>query len=167
MVVIFHSEGSFSLSIPMAQLLIVFIYLVVKLLINNSSSIEGFLLGNLMYFTSGECLRKVQCESISEIRFLNYSMEDVTAIQQYLHYLLPDSPMPGHIQYLVQDSIIIHMYSHKQKLLKLLDRKGIVLNLDATGSLISKPPSCLKKVYCYALTTQHPEFSTSPVPNDK
>ena len=72
-------------------------------------------------------------------------MED--AAQQYFLYLLPDSSMPGYIQYFVQDPFIIHMYSHKQiELLKLLDRKGIVLNLDATGSLISKPPSCPKQI---------------------
>ena len=52
----------------------------------------------------------------------------------------------------------------KMELLKLLDRKRIFLNLDATGSLISKPPCCSNKIFYYALTIQHPEFSTSPIP---
>ena len=67
------------------------------------------------------------------------------ATQQYFHYLLPDC--------------------YKQmEILNFVDRKCIVLNLDATGSLFSKPPYCSKKVFYYALTIQHPEFSTSPIP---
>ena len=132
---------------------------------NNHCSMDGFPFGKLTYLKSAECLRKVKSEIKFESRFSNCYMEDVAATQQYFRYLLPDSPMPGYIQYFVQDPFIIHMYSHKQiELLKLLDRKGIVLNLDATGSLISKPPSCPKKIYYYALKIQHPEFSTSPVP---
>ena len=80
-------------------------------------------------------------------------------------YLLPESPLTGYVQYFVQDPFIIHMYSYKQlEILKLMNSKDIVLNLDATGSLISKPPSCSKKIFYYALTIQHPEFSTSPIP---
>ena len=45
-----------------------------------------------------------------------------------------------------------------------MGRKGIVLNLDATGSIISELPSCSKKISNYAFAMQHPEFSTSPAP---
>ena len=73
--------------------------------------------------------------------------------------------MSGYVQYFVQDPFIVHMYSYKQiELLKFYDRTGIILNLDATGSLISKPPPCSKKILYYALTIQHPEYSTSPIP---
>ena len=34
-------------------------------------------------------------------------MEDVAATQQYFCYLLPDSNMPGHIQYFVQDPLTV------------------------------------------------------------
>ena len=73
--------------------------------------------------------------------------------------------MSGYVQYFVQDPFIVHMYSYKQiELLKFFDIKSIILNLDATGSLISKPPSYSKKILYYALTIQHPEYSTSPIP---
>ena len=101
----------------------------------------------------------------SESRLSHSYMEDVAATQQYFRYLLPDSPIPGYVQYFVQDPFIIHMYCYKQmEILNFVDRKCIVLNLDATGSLISKPPCCSKKIFYYALTIQHPEFSTSPIP---
>ena len=131
----------------------------------NSSRIEGFRFGNLSYLKSADCLRKVKSEMKSESRLSHSYMEDVAATQQYFRYLLPDSPIPGYVQYFVQDPFIIHMYCYKQmEILNFVDRKCIVLNLDATGSLISKPPCCSKKIFYYALTIQHPEFSTSPIP---
>ena len=75
-----------------------------------------------------------------------------------------DSPIPGYIQYLVQDLFIVHMYTLKEiELLKLLKHYAIQLNSDATGSLISKPPFCHNKIFYHALTIQHPEYSTSPI----
>ena len=57
------------------------------------------------------------------------------------------------------------MYTAKQiGLLKLYKIKSIVLNVDATGSLVSKHPSCSNKIFYYALTMQHTEYSTSPTP---
>ena len=57
------------------------------------------------------------------------------------------------------------MYTSKRiELLKLVKNHVILLNLDATGSLISKPPFCLNKIFYYALTIQHPEYCTSPIP---
>ena len=132
---------------------------------NDSDKTGGFCYGNLSYLKSAECLRKVKSEMKSENRFSNSYMEDVAATQQYFRYLLPDSPIPGYVQYFVQDPFIIHMYTSKQiQLLKFIKNKAVVLNLDATGSLISKPPSCSNKIYYYALTMQHPEYSTSPIP---
>ena len=98
-------------------------------------------------------------------------MEDIAATQQYYRYLLPDSPIPVYIQYFVQDPFIVHMYGSKQiDLLKLIKNYAIILNFDATGSLISKPPFCNNKIYYYALTLQHPEYSDYRGPvaeNDK
>ena len=131
---------------------------------NNSNNILGFQYGNLTGIKSADCLRKVKSEMKSESRFSNLYMEDVAATQQYSRYLLPDPPMSGYVQYFVQDPFIVHMYSYKQiELLKFFDIKSIILNLDATGSLISKPPSYSKKILYYALTIQHPEYSTSPI----
>ena len=111
-------------------------------------------------------LSQVKYEIKSESCFSNVYTDDVAATQQIFRCLLPDPPMPGYVQYFVQDLFIIHMYSYKQtKLLKLMDRKDIVLNFDATGSLISKPPSCTEKIFHYSLTIQHPEFSSSPFPS--
>ena len=63
-------------------------------------------------------------------------------------YLLPQSPSPGYVQYFVQDPFFIHMYSYKQlEILKLMNSKDIVLNLHATGSLISKPLPVLRKYF--------------------
>ena len=92
-------------------------------------------------------------------------MEDISETQQYFRLLHTDSQFPGYIQYFVQDPFKIHMCTAKQiGLLKLFKNKSIDLNLDATGSLISKPPSCSNKIFYYALTMQHPEYSTSLVP---
>ena len=90
-------------------------------------------------------------------------MEDVTATQQYFRYLLPESPLPGYVHYFVQDPFIIHMYSYKQlEILKLMNSKDIVLNLDATGSLISKPPFCSKIIF--TMPSQYNTRSFLPVP---
>ena len=39
-------------------------------------------------------------------------MEDIAATQQYYRYLLPNSPIPGYIQYFVQDPFIVYLYGH-------------------------------------------------------
>ena len=113
----------------------------------NNSSNQGLCFGNFPSLKSQDCLPKVKAELKSK-RFFNFYMEDVTATQQYFRYLLPESPLPGYVQYFVQDPFIIHMYSYKElEILKLMNSKDNVLNLDATGSLISKPPSCFKKIF--------------------
>ena len=52
----------------------------------------------------------------------------------------------------------------KIETLKLFKGKDIVLNLDATGSLIGKPSKVNNIIYYYALTLQHPDYCTSPIP---
>ena len=132
---------------------------------NNSENFECFSYGNLTHLKSQECLRRVKSEIRSQNRFSNLYMDDIAATQQYFRYLLPDSPIPGYVQYFVQDPFIVHMYTLKQiELLKLLKHYAIQSNLDATGSLISKPPFCHNKIFYCALTIQHPEYSTSPIP---
>ena len=147
-----------------------------ELFINNSVSkiynkqftsckVQGFDFGNLTYLKSQDCLRRVKSELKSKTRFSDSYMEDISTTQQYFRYLIPESSIPGYVQYFVQDPFIIHMYTYKQvELLKLFKNSRLVLYLDATGSLISKPPSCLNKIFYYALTLQHPEYSTSPIP---
>ena len=127
----FTLKDPFPPSILMATLLIVVIYLVVsavkwqvhllvihqiKYLINNLIILvvlKGFSFGNLPYLKSAECLRKVKSGIKSESQFSNCYMVDIAATQQYFRYLLPDSLMPGYIEYFVQDPFIIHMYYHK------------------------------------------------------
>ena len=90
-------------------------------------------------------------------------MEDATATQQYFRYLLPGSSLPGYVKYFVQDPFIIHMHSYMQlEILKLMNSKDIVLYLDATDSLISKAPSCSKKIF--TMPSQYNTRSFLPVP---
>ena len=50
---------------------------------------------------------------------------------------LPDDQIPGYIQYMVQDPFIIHLFTLNQiEVFKLLKNNNIVLNIDATGSII-------------------------------
>ena len=91
-------------------------------------------------------------------------MEDIAATKQYYNYLFPGSPIPGYNQYFVQDPFIVHMYGSKQiDFLKLIKNSAIILYLDVTGSLISKPPFCKNKIYYYP-HLQHPECSIRLVP---
>ena len=107
---------------------------------NIPDNVEGFSYGNMTHFKSQECLRMVKSEIQRQNRFSTSYMEDIAASQQYYRYLLPDSPIPGYIQYFVQDPIIVHMYGSKQiDHLKLIKNSAIIFNLDTTGSLISKP----------------------------
>ena len=76
----------------------------------NSSRIEGFRFDNLSYLKSADCLRKVKSEMKSESWLSHSYMEDVAATEQYFRYLLSDSPIPGSVQYFVQDPFIIEKY---------------------------------------------------------
>ena len=96
-------------------------------------------------------MKKIKSEMISNDKFSNSYMEDIAATQQYFLFLLQDSPIPGYVQYFAQDPFLLHMYTEKNWSLKIIQDKAIVLNLDATGSLISKPPYCANKIFYYAL----------------
>ena len=92
-------------------------------------------------------------------------MLDIIATQKYFRLLLHEGLIPGYIQYIAQEPYVINLYSQKQiDVLKLNKKQKNVLNLDATGSLIFKPPFCSNIIFYYALTLQHPEYRTSPVP---
>ena len=94
-------------------------------------------------------------------RFSNDDAVDIVETQKHFRSVLPDDQ----IQYLVQDPFLIHLFTKKQiEIFKLFKHNNIVLNIDATGSLIKKPPTCDKPIYYYALTLQHPVYCTSPVP---
>ena len=110
----------------------------------NNASNESICSGNLTSLKTQDCLRKVK----SKNRFSDLYMEDVLATQQFFRHLLADSRFPGYVQYFVQEPFFLHMFSYKQlEILHLVQGKDIILNLDATGSLIWKPPSCSKKIY--------------------
>ena len=148
-----------------------------EILINNPASntfykqftvkdnVEGFLHGNFTHLKSKECLRRVKSEFKSEYRFSNNDITDIIATQEYFRSFLTEVPVSGYIQYIAQEPFVVHLYSQNQiALFKLFQKKDIVLNLDATGSLISKPSKVTNKIYYYALTLQHPEFCISPIP---
>ena len=129
--------------------------------LNNSSS-QGLCFGNLTSLKSQDCLWKVKAELKSKKRFSNLYMEDATATQQYFRYLLPEFPLPGYVQYFVLDPFIIYMHFYKQtEIQKLMNSEDIVLNLDVTGSVISKPLSCSKN----AMPSQNNTQSFPPVPS--
>ena len=114
----------------------------------NNTSNERICSGNLTSLKTQDCLRKVKSEMKSKNWFSDLYMEDVLATQQFFRHLLADSRFPGYVQYFVQEPFILHMFYYKQlEILHLVQGKDIILNLDATGSLISKPPSCSKKIY--------------------
>ena len=69
---------------------------------NIPDNVVDFSYGNLTHLKSQECLRMVKSEIQTQNRFSNSYMEDIAAKQQYYRYLLPDSPIPGYIQYFVQ-----------------------------------------------------------------
>ena len=120
--------------------------------------------GNFSHLKTQDCLRQIKFEVNSSNRFSNDMVTDISATQEYYRNLLNEKPIPGYVQYFVKEPFIIHLYTMQQiELLKLLN-KGIILHLDATGSLISKPQSCTKPIYYYALTLQHPDYHTSPIP---
>ena len=69
------------------------------------------------------------------------------------------------LQSLSYNPFIVHLYTENQiNILKLFKNKRVIVHLDATGSIISKIDSSQKKVFYYALTIGHPDYSTSPVP---
>ena len=104
----------------------------------NEKNIEAFKRGNFTNLKSQHTLRRIKSDTKSLDRFSNDDLVDISETQQYFRSLLPDDALPGYIQYLVQDPFIIHLYTKKQiELFKLFNHDKIVLNIDATGSLIA------------------------------
>ena len=78
---------------------------------------------------------------------------DISIIQEYYPNLLSEKPIPGYIQYFVKYPFIIHLYTKRQiEVMKSLT-KSIILHLDATGSIISKPQFCTKPIYYWVCLT--------------
>ena len=133
--------------------------------LRNENNIEAFKRGNFTDLISQQTLRRIKSDVKSLERFSNNDVIDIVETQKHLSSVLPDDQIPGYIQYIVQDPFIIHLFTKKQiEVLKLFKHYNIFLNIDATGSLIKKPPTCDKPIFYYALTLQHPVYCTSPVP---
>ena len=57
------------------------------------------------------------------------------------------------------------MHTEEQiRLFNCFKKEILVLNLDATGSIISNPFPGFARIFYYALTLQHSKYKMSPVP---
>ena len=57
------------------------------------------------------------------------------------------------------------MHTEEQiRLFNCYEKDIVVLNLDATGSIISNPFPGFTRIFYYALTFKHPKYKMSPVP---
>ena len=131
----------------------------------NENNVEAFKRGNFTNLISQQTLRRIKSDVKSRERFSNDDSVDILETQQYSRSILPDDLVPGYVQYIVQDPFIINLYTKKQiEIFKLYKNDNTVLNIDATGSIIKRPPMCKKSTYYYALTLQHPVCCTSPLP---
>ena len=120
---------------------------------------------NLTSLKSQTCLRKVKSEETSTARFSTDQLVDISETLSYFRQLLPDNLLSGYIQYFAQYPFVIHMHTEEQiKLFSCYKKDMIVLNLDATGSIISNPFPGYTRIFYYALTLQHPDYKMSPVP---
>ena len=109
-------------------------------------------------------MRQIKSEALSSSRFSNDMITDISITHEYYRNLLSEKPIPGYIQYFVKDPFIIHLYTKRQiEVMKSLT-KSIILYLDATGSIISKPQFCMKPIYYYAPTLQHPDYQITFIP---
>ena len=98
-------------------------------------------------------------------RFSNDNWIELIKLQEHYSNTILDKHINGYIQSLSYNPFIVHLYSENQiKILKLFKNKRNIVHLDATGSIIRKIDSSQKKVFYYALTVGHPDYSTSPVP---
>ena len=121
--------------------------------------------GNLTRLKSQTCLRKVKSETRSAARFSTDQLVDISETRSYFCQLLPGSLMSGYIQYFAQHPFVIHMHTEEQiRLFNCYKKDMVVLNLDATGSIISNPFPGSTRIFYYALTLQHPKYKMSPVP---
>ena len=103
----------------------------------NDNNVEAFKRGNFTNLISQQTLRRIKSDAKSIERFSNDDLVDIFEIQRHLRSVLPDDPIPGYVQYIVQEPFIIHLYAKRHiEVFKLFKHDNIVLNIDATGSLI-------------------------------
>ena len=128
-----------------------------------SSSALDF--GNFNKIRSANVLRKVKFDLASLNRLSNDNWIELTKLQEHYLNTILNKHINGYIQSLSYSPFIIHLYTENQiKVLKLYKNKRIIVHLDATGSIVRKLESSQKRVYYYALTIGHPDYTTSPIP---
>ena len=121
--------------------------------------------GNFNKIKSASVLRKAKFDLSSLQRYSNDNWSDLINLQQHYQETLVGCHVRGYIQYLGHNSFIIHLYTEEQiNFLKSFKKTSIILHLDATGSIVRRIEPSQKKVFYYALTVQHPTYTTSPVP---
>ena len=121
--------------------------------------------GNFNKIKSSATLRKAKFDLSSLQRYSNENWSEISRLQEYYRNIIIGNQIRGYIQSLSHDPFIIHMYTEEQiNVLKLFKNTSVVQHLDATGSIVRKIDISQKKVFYYALTVRHPEFSTSPIP---
>ena len=98
-------------------------------------------------------------------RYSNDNWSELISLQQYYRNAIVGSNVRGYIQSLGHDPFIVHLYTEDQiNVLRAIKNTSITVHLDATGSVIRRIEDSQQKVFYYALTVQHPTYSTSPVP---
>ena len=101
-------------------------------------------------------LRQIKTEVMLSSKFSNDINTDISSIQEYYRILLCEKPIPGYIEYFVKEPFIIHLYTKRQIEVMKSFTKGIILHLDPTGSIISKPEFWL--YYFYKTSTKTKQF---------
>ena len=98
-------------------------------------------------------------------RYSNDNWSELISLQQYYRNAIVGSNVRGYIQSSGHDSFIVNLYTEDQiNVLRTIKNTRITIHLDATGSVIRRIEGSQQKVFYYALTVQHPTYSTSPVP---
>ena len=121
--------------------------------------------GNLNNIRSSSVLRRAKSDLSSLQRYSNDNWSELISLQQYYRNAIVGSNVWGYIQSLGHDPFIVHLYTEDQiNVLRAIKNTSITVNLDATGSVIRRIEDSQQKVFYYALTVQHPTYSTSPVP---
>ena len=73
--------------------------------------------------------------------------------------------MSGYMQYFARHPFVIHKHTDKHiRLFNCYKKDKLVLNLDATGSIISYPIPGSTRIFYYASTLQHPKYKMISVP---
>ena len=117
--------------------------------------------GNLNNIRSSSVLRRAKSDLSSLQRYSNDNWSELISLQQYYRNAIVGR---GYIQSLGHDPFIVHLFTEDQiNVLRAIKNTSITVHLDATGSVIKRIEDSQQKVFYYALTVQHPTYSTSPV----